>query len=92
MQRSASLVPCDQRKAKFGETAIPCFRHSHIESQKGTSATITERKALPEKSLSAFTQPPMTLEIFVNLSAEAVVGIAAGHGIQLSVVRDEPLV
>jgi hypothetical protein len=34
----------------------------------------------------------MTLEIFVNLSAEAVVGIAAGHRIQLPVVRDEPLV
>jgi hypothetical protein len=45
-----------------------------------------------ERWLPAFTQPPMTLEIFVNLSAEAVVGIAAGHRIQLRVVRDEPLV
>jgi hypothetical protein len=49
-------------------------------------------RQVPAKWLPAFTQPPMTLEIFVHLSAEAVVGIAASHGIQYPVVRDEPLV
>ena len=34
----------------------------------------------------------MTLEEFVHLSAKAVFGIPLGYGIQLPVVRDEPLV
>ena len=45
-----------------------------------------------EKWLPAFPPPLVSLQELVHSSAKAVFGIAAGYGIQLPVVRDEPLV
>jgi hypothetical protein len=50
------------------------------------------RVAVPEKLLPTFPQPPMVLEKFFHPSAKAVFGVGTGHGVQLPVVRDEPLV
>jgi hypothetical protein len=65
-------------------------------SNDGKRASFSTESLVPGtvtgKWLPALTEPPVALEEFVHLSAKTVFGIVAGYGIQLPVVRDEPLV
>ena len=48
--------------------------------------------ALPYKWLPAFPQPTVALETFVHFPAKAVLGVSAGHRIQLAPAGEESFV